>query len=67
MPIVYAVALIAFLATPTLLSITSQASLQRLQQAQDFTTGTQAASGDRGAQLRTTWRSNRSTSRPVER
>ena len=48
MPIVYAVALVAFLATPTLLSITSQASLQRLQQAQDFTTGTQAASGNGG-------------------
>jgi hypothetical protein len=46
MPIVYAVVLIALLATPTLLSITSQASLQRLQQAQDFTTGTQAASGN---------------------
>ncbi len=42
MPIVYAVALIVLLATPTLLSITSRASLQRLQQAQDFTTGTQA-------------------------
>lgn len=48
MPIVYAAALVAFLATPTLLSITSQASLQRLQQAQDFTTGTQAASGNGG-------------------
>ena len=42
MPIVYAVALIVFLATPTLLSITSKASLQRLQQAQNFTTQTQA-------------------------
>jgi hypothetical protein len=48
MPIVYAVVLIALLATPTLLSITSHASLQRLQQAQDFTTGTQAASGNGG-------------------
>jgi len=48
MPIVYAVALIAFLATPTLLSITSQASLQRLQQAQAFTTATQAAGGNGG-------------------
>lgn len=48
MPIVYAVALIAFLATPTLLSITSRASLQRLQQAQDFTTGTQAVTGNGG-------------------
>jgi hypothetical protein len=44
MPVVYAVALIAFLATPTLLSITSKASLQRLQQSQNFTTQTQAAS-----------------------
>ena len=34
MPIVYAVVLIVFLATPTLLSVTSNASLQRLQQAQ---------------------------------
>lgn len=48
MPIVYAVVLIALLATPTLLSITSHASLQRLQQAQDFTTGAQAASGNGG-------------------
>ena len=48
MPIVYAVVLIALLATPTLLSITSHASLQRLQQAQDYTTGTQAASGNGG-------------------
>ena len=48
MPIVYVVALIAFLATPTLLSNTSHASLKRLQQAQDFTTGAQAAS-DNGA------------------
>lgn len=48
MPIVYAVALIVFLATPTLLSITSKASLQRLQQAQNFTTQTQASSGTGG-------------------
>ncbi len=48
MPIVYAVVVIALLATPTLLSITSSASLQRLQQAQDYTTGTQAASGSGG-------------------
>ena len=48
MPIVYAVVLIALLATPTLLSITSHASLQRLQQAQDYTTGTQAAGGAGG-------------------
>ncbi len=49
MPIVYAVALIVFLATPTLLSITSKASLQRLQQSQNFTTGTQAANNTGGA------------------
>ena len=48
MPIVYAVVLIAFLATPTLLSITSKASLQRLQQAQNFTTQTQTGNGAGG-------------------
>jgi hypothetical protein len=48
MPIVYAVALIVFLATPTLLSVTSNASLQRLQQSQAFTTGAQAASNTGG-------------------
>ncbi|HEY2201767.1 MAG TPA: hypothetical protein VGH56_07760 [Solirubrobacteraceae bacterium] len=48
MPIVYAVVLIVFLATPTLLSVTSNASLQRLQQAQAFTTGTQAAGNTGG-------------------
>jgi len=48
MPVVYAVALIAFLATPTLLSVTSKASLQRLQQAQEFTTQTQASSNTGG-------------------
>jgi hypothetical protein len=48
MPIVYAVALIVFLATPTLLSVTSRASLQRLQQSQAFTTGSQAASATGG-------------------
>jgi hypothetical protein len=45
MPIVYAVALIVFLATPALVSVTSKASLQRLQQAQNFTTQTQAFNG----------------------
>jgi hypothetical protein len=49
MPIVYAVALIAFLATPTLLSVTSKSSLQRLQQAQSFTTGAQAATNAGGS------------------
>jgi hypothetical protein len=48
MPIVYAVVLIAFLATPTLLSATSNASLQRLQQAQAYTTGAQATSNTAG-------------------
>lgn len=48
-PIVYAVALVVFLATPTLLSITSRARLQRLQQAQSFTTGAQAATNAGGA------------------
>jgi hypothetical protein len=48
MPIVYAVVLIVFLATPTLLSVTSNASLQRLQQAQEFTTGGQVASSTAG-------------------
>jgi len=49
LPIVYAVALTVFLAAPTLLSITSRASLQQLQQAQDFTTGVQAATNAGGA------------------
>jgi len=48
MPIVYAVALIVFLATPTLLSVTSKASLQRLQQSQNFTTQTQAGNSTAG-------------------
>jgi hypothetical protein len=42
-PIVYAVALTGLLVTPTLLSVTSNKSLKTLQQAQDFTTGAQAA------------------------
>jgi hypothetical protein len=49
MPIVYAVVLIAFLATPTLLSVTSNSNLQRLQQSQNFTTQTQAASNGGGS------------------
>jgi hypothetical protein len=48
MPIVYVVVLIVFLATPTLLSVTSKASLQRLQQAQGFTTGAQTAGNTGG-------------------
>jgi hypothetical protein len=49
MPVVYAVAVVAFLATPTIVTITSSKSLQTLQQAQNFTTGTQAAAGSNGA------------------
>ncbi len=49
MPIVYAVALIAFLATPTLLSVTSKSHLQQLQQSQNFTTQTQAANNGGGS------------------
>jgi hypothetical protein len=49
MPIVYAVVLIGFLATPTLLSITSHSHLQKLQQSQNYTTGTQAANNPGGA------------------
>jgi hypothetical protein len=49
MPIVYAVVLIGFLATPTLLSVTSNSSLQKLQQSQNFTTQTQAASNGSGS------------------
>lgn len=54
MPVVYAVALIAFLATPTLLSATSNANLAKLQQSQGYTTGAQAtgnAGGPNGDNL----------------
>ena len=43
LPIVYAVVALMFLVTPTLLSITSNKSLQTLNQAQAYTTGAQAA------------------------
>ncbi len=48
LPIVYAVALTIFLVTPTLLSITSNKSLQTLNQAQAYTTGAQAATNSGG-------------------
>jgi hypothetical protein len=41
MPIVYAIVVAVFLATPTLLSVTSKKSLKTLQQSQNFTTQTQ--------------------------
>ena len=43
LPIVYAVVALMFLVTPTLLNITSNKSLQTLNQAQAYTTGAQAA------------------------
>lgn len=49
LPIVYAVALAVLLATPTLLAVTSNKSLQTLNQSQAYTTGTQAASNTAGA------------------
>jgi hypothetical protein len=49
MPLIYAVVLIVFLATPTLLSVTSRSNLQRLQQSQSFTTGAQATSNAGGS------------------
>jgi hypothetical protein len=42
MPVLYGIAIVLFLATPTLVTITSSKSLQTLQQSQNFTTGTQA-------------------------
>jgi len=48
MPIVYAIVIIAFVATPTLITITSNKSLQTLQQAQNYTTGTQATGTSAG-------------------
>ncbi len=49
MPIVYAIVIVAFLATPTLVAITSSKSLQTLQQAQNYTTGAQATVHSTGA------------------
>jgi hypothetical protein len=51
MPIVYAIAVAVFLATPTLLNVTSKKSLQTLQQSQNFTTQTQAAASSGGDNL----------------
>src|SRR5262249_18992565 len=48
MPVIYAIAVIAFLATPTLLSKTSNQNLQKLQQSQNYTTGAQAANNSGG-------------------
>jgi hypothetical protein len=48
MPIVYAVAIIAFLATPTLIAVTSHKSLATLQQSQGFTTRSQTVGASRG-------------------
>jgi hypothetical protein len=48
MPVIYAVVGIVFLATPTLLSVTSNSSLQKLQQSQNFTTGQQTTQSTGG-------------------
>jgi hypothetical protein len=44
LPVVYAVALAIFLVTPTLLTLTNNKNLQKLNYAQNYTTGQQAAS-----------------------
>jgi hypothetical protein len=49
MPVIYAVVGIIALATPTLLSVTSNKSLQKLQQSQNFTTGQQATTSSGGS------------------
>lgn len=49
MPIVYAVVLAGFLVAPTLLSVTSNKSLRFLQNAQNYTTGAQAAGNPGGS------------------
>jgi hypothetical protein len=49
MPVIYAVAGIIAVATPTLLSVTSNKSLQQLQNAQNFTTGQQANTSTGGS------------------
>jgi hypothetical protein len=48
MPIVYAVVIVGFVAAPTLITITSNKSLQTLQQAQNFTTGAQTVGASGG-------------------
>jgi len=49
LPVIYAVVTLAFLVTPTLLSITSNKSLQTLNQSQSYTTGAQATTNSGGA------------------
>ncbi len=49
MPVIYAVAGIIAFVTPTLLSVTSNKSLQQLQQAQNYTTGQQASTSAGGS------------------
>ncbi len=49
MPVIYAVAGVVALATPTLLSVTSDKSLKQLQSAQSFTTGQQASTATGGS------------------
>jgi hypothetical protein len=49
MPVIYAVAGIVALATPTLLSVTSKNSLQKLQTAQNYTTGQQVSTSTGGS------------------
>jgi hypothetical protein len=48
MPAIYVVAGIVFLATPTLLSVTSKHGLQRLQASQNYTTGQQTTQSSGG-------------------
>ncbi len=49
MPVIYAVVGVIALVTPTLLSVTSNKSLQKLQQSQNFTTGQQATTSTGGS------------------
>jgi hypothetical protein len=49
MPVIYAVVAIVFIATPTLISVTSNKSLKTLQQAQNYTTGTQTTTSGTGS------------------
>ena len=49
MPVIYAVVAVVFIATPTLLSVTSNKSLQTLQKSQNYTTGQQASTSSGGS------------------
>ena len=49
MPVIYIVVAIGFVATPTLLSVTSNQSLQTLQQSQNYTTEQQASTAGGGS------------------